>query len=97
MGWNQVDACAYSCERGAGRHPDLFAGVEPGGDFYFVHSFHLQCDDADDVAATTPYCGRFVSAVQRCNVLGGQFHPEKSQANGFKVLTNFLSWDGAPC
>jgi glutamine amidotransferase len=82
IGWNEV-------------HPTdgsrLFTGIEPGTDFYFVHSFHVACDDAEDVAATTPYCGGFTSAVERGNVFGVQFHPEKSQDAGFHVLRNFLA------
>ena len=80
IGWNEV-----------AHHADatLFTGLAPGTDFYFVHSFHLQCPD-EFVAASTPYCGGFVSAVERENVFGVQFHPEKSQTAGFEVLRAFL-------
>jgi len=80
IGWNEV------AQRD---DATLFAGLAPGTDFYFVHSFHLQCPD-DFVAASTPYCGGFVSAVERENVFGVQFHPEKSQTAGFEVLGAFL-------
>jgi glutamine amidotransferase len=82
VGWNEVTlerACA------------LFDGIEPGADFYFVHSYHFDCADAAAVVGRTDYCGGFTSAVARGNVFGVQFHPEKSQKRGFQVLRNFLS------
>ena len=69
----------------------LFAGIPPGADFYFVHSFHVACTTTDQVLATTPYCDGFVSAVQRDHVFGVQFHPEKSQRFGLRLLENFLA------
>lgn len=81
MGWNLVQP---------ENNPPLLRGIEPAKDFYFVHSFHFRVDDDDDVAARTPYCGGFVSAVCRANVMGTQFHPEKSQKVGFRLLRNFL-------
>lgn len=70
----------------------LFRGIPSGSDFYFVHSYHLACVEESDVAATTPYCGGFTSAVARGGCLFGvQFHPEKSQRAGFRLLQNFLS------
>lgn len=81
MGWNTV----YPTE-----HSRLFDGIAAETDFYFVHSYHLRCP-IRDVRATTPYCGGFVSAVVRDNVYGVQFHPEKSQSAGLKLLCNFLS------
>jgi imidazole glycerol-phosphate synthase subunit HisH len=82
VGWNEVNAADGS---------PLFAGIEPGSDFYFVHSYHLACDVTDDIAATTPYCGGFASAVSRGNVHAVQFHPEKSQRNGLRLLQNVLA------
>lgn len=82
VGWNEV----YP----AGPSP-LFAGIPDGTDFYFVHSFHVRCADGDDVLATTPYCGAFTSAVARGHVFGVQFHPEKSQRHGIRLLRNFLA------
>jgi glutamine amidotransferase len=82
VGWNEVEPRP---------HAVLFRDVPPGTDFYFVHSYHLLPDHESDVAATTPYCGGFTSAVQRDVVFGVQFHPEKSQAAGFAVLRAFLS------
>jgi glutamine amidotransferase len=69
----------------------LFVGIPPGKDFYFVHSYHFCCDNEADIAAYTPYCGRFISAVARDLIFGVQFHPEKSQRLGFQVLRNFLA------
>jgi imidazole glycerol-phosphate synthase subunit HisH len=82
VGWNEV----YPA-----RTTKLFAGVDPGKDFYFVHSYHMVCRHSDDIVATTPYCGSFASAVGRDCVWGVQFHPEKSRRSGFQLLTNFLA------
>ncbi len=81
MGWNEVEPV-----NGAA----LLDGVEPRKDFYFVHSYHFVPAHEDDVVARTPYCGGFVSAVGRGSVVGTQFHPEKSQKVGFRLLRNFL-------
>jgi glutamine amidotransferase len=72
------------------RSSPLFQRLE-GKDFYFVHSFHLACADESTVLARTPYCGGFVSVVQRESVTGVQFHPEKSQRVGFQFIKSFLS------
>lgn len=82
MGWNEVNINWPSA---------LFQGIPSGEDFYFVHGYHLVCKDKDMVLATTPYCGGFVSAVCRENIFGVQFHPEKSQQFGIKLLSNFLA------
>ena len=79
MGWNRV------IQKG-GR---LFSGIADGADFYFVHSYIVEPDNCDDVAAETDHDGRFVSAVERENVFGVQFHPEKSQKWGLRLLENF--------
>ena len=81
IGWNEVTPAIDN---------HLFDGVEPGTDFYFVHGFHVVCDHDKHTAATTPHCGRFASAIADDVVFGVQFHPEKSQASGFRVLRNFL-------
>lgn len=81
VGWNEVHPARPSA---------LMEGIEDGRDFYFVHSYHLACDDPADVLATTPYCGGIASAVQRGIVAGVQFHPEKSQKAGFALLRNFV-------
>jgi glutamine amidotransferase len=82
VGWNEVIFSKSS---------SLHEGVPYGKDFYFVHSFHLMCHQEEDVIAYTPYCGGFVSAVNRGNIFGVQFHPEKSQKPGFQVIKNFLA------
>lgn len=81
VGWNEV--------RGIGDQP-LLEGIPEGTDFYFVHSFHLRCASPEHLAASTPYCGGFASVVRRGNVHGTQFHPEKSQRAGRRLLQNFL-------
>lgn len=81
MGWNEL---RLNCE-----HP-LFNGIVRGTDFYFVHSFSLVCEDAY-VLGRTPYCGEFVATAARGSVMAVQFHPEKSQKAGFRVLRNFLA------
>lgn len=81
VGWNSVVPIEPS---------SLFVGIEPGTDFYFVHSFHMICAHREDVLATTPYGETFVSAVRHGRVFGVQFHPEKSQAAGLRLLSNFL-------
>jgi len=81
MGWNQLRL----------REPGpLFAGVAEGSYVYFVHSYVAVPDDPAAIAAVTDYGGGFVSAVSRGNIHGLQFHPEKSQAVGLKILENFL-------
>ncbi len=74
-------------------HP-IVDGIKEGRDFYFVHSFSMQCEATDDVVATTEYGAEFVSIVGQNNVVGFQFHPEKSQINGLQLLENFCDWDG---
>lgn len=82
VGWNEVVHDS---------NHSLFSEIVSGTDFYFVHSFHFKPVNETDAIATTPYCGSFVSAVARQNILGVQFHPEKSSKPGFKLIKNFLS------
>ena len=74
-------------------HP-VTHGIKPGRDFYFVHSYALQTDRPEEALGETEYGTRFVSIVTRGNVVGFQFHPEKSQSNGLKLIENFCRWDG---
>lgn len=74
--------------------PNLFKGLKRGADFYFVHSYHFVCKDNSDVSSWAHYGENFVSSVQKGNVFGVQFHPEKSQSNGLTVLKNFISLCG---
>jgi imidazole glycerol-phosphate synthase subunit HisH len=81
VGWNSLEV-----KKGS----RLLAGVEPGEYVYFTHSFKGPV--TSDTAATTFYIEPFAAAVERDNVMGVQFHPEKSGATGLKILRNFLSW-----
>ena len=85
MGWNQV--------RQERSHP-VWKDIAPASWFYFVHSYHVVCDDPAHVAGTTEYGIRFASVILRENVFAVQFHPEKSQSAGLQLLANFLEWDG---
>lgn len=80
MGWNQV--------RFASR-PPIFEGIDDDAYFYFVHSYHVVTEDSSIDATTTDYGGPFCSSVWRDNVYATQFHPEKSQAVGLRLLKNF--------
>jgi len=82
VGWNEVDFET--------QHP-LLEGIANHSDFYFVHSYHFQVNDPQHIVTTTPYCGDFTSIVQKDNIFGVQFHPEKSQKAGARLLSNFLS------
>ena len=79
MGWNDVSPLRD--------HP-----VVTGGEAYFLHSFALRADDPQDLAATTDHGGTVAAAVARDNMVGVQFHPEKSQAYGLALLRRFLDW-----
>lgn len=83
MGWNRV---AQSRD-----HP-LWAGIEDGSRFYFVHSYYVAPESAELVAGTTDYGIRFTSAVARDNIFAVQFHPEKSARAGLQLLGNFMRW-----
>lgn len=80
------------CDVTPGAHATLFRDIAPGTPFYFVHSFHVVCDDPADVAATMTYgVGEIAVAIERGNVYGAQFHPEKSQDAGLTVLAAFAA------
>jgi glutamine amidotransferase len=80
MGWNQLEF----------RRPTpIFAGLENGTHVYFVHSYYVVPSDADVVAAVADYHEPFCAAVWRENLFATQFHPEKSQTNGLRILRNF--------
>ena len=81
MGWNTI-----TLEKPGA----LFAGLDSTARFYFVHSYHIVCECADDVVTTTEYGYAFVSALERDNIFGAQFHPEKSHKFGMRVLKNFV-------
>jgi imidazole glycerol-phosphate synthase subunit HisH len=81
-GWNSV-----AIEPGS----VLFAGVPQGADFFFVHSYHVVCDEESMVAARCDYGYPFAAALEHGNIFATQFHPEKSQRHGLRVLQNFLA------
>ena len=83
MGWNELQLLRP--------HP-VFDGVVTGSHAYFVHSYHLAVEDPADLLATCDYGGPVTATVARANMVGTQFHPEKSQALGLKLLANFLAW-----
>ncbi|MBV9522804.1 MAG: imidazole glycerol phosphate synthase subunit HisH [Alphaproteobacteria bacterium] len=83
VGWNEVEIVAD--------HP-VFAGLGAGAHAYFVHSYRFACAEPGDVLARTDYGGAFAAAIGRDNLLGTQFHPEKSQAAGLALIANFLRW-----
>lgn len=83
MGWNELTP-----ERA---HP-LLDGIAPAANVYFVHSYEFRARDAKDVIAKTDYGGAITAVIGRDNIAGTQFHPEKSQLVGLKLLANFLIW-----
>jgi glutamine amidotransferase len=82
MGWNEIIPL---------REDRLLNNLPECPRFYFVHSFHLKCDDPDHVLAWTDYGLRFACAIQKENIWGTQFHPEKSHKFGLQVMKNFVS------
>jgi glutamine amidotransferase len=83
MGWNAVEPIVP--------HPVL-DGLAPKRHMVFMHSFVVEPEDETDIAAMTEHGRRFVSAIARANMVGVQFHPEKSQAAGLDLLGRFLRW-----
>lgn len=81
MGWNTIELMKES---------ELTAGMNNEEQrFYFVHSYYVQCVHQEDIVATTNYGGKFASIIQKRNVFGAQFHPEKSHRFGMNLLSNF--------
>ena len=83
MGWNDL-----VIDRA---HPVL-SGLATGDHAYFVHSYHMQVAAAEDLLAHVDYGGPVTAIVGRGNVVGTQFHPEKSQRAGLRLISNFLGW-----
>jgi imidazole glycerol-phosphate synthase subunit HisH len=82
MGWNTI------------RHEKdnrLIYGFQNESRFYFLHSYYFACDDSNDILASTEYGVRFTSIVNKGNIFGVQFHPEKSHSNGIQLLHNFAN------
>jgi glutamine amidotransferase len=84
MGWNEVKVIKTN---------DLFVDIKNLSHFYFVHSFAFEAENINDVICTTDYEKSVVAALLKDNIFGTQFHPEKSQENGIKLLSNFLNWN----
>lgn len=84
VGWNEV--------RPSSTGAPLFRGLRKDASFYFVHSYRLRPSDPAVTAATCDYGGAFTAAVLDRNVFATQFHPEKSQQDGLRLLANFLDW-----
>lgn len=80
MGWNTLDVRR--------QHP-LVSDLEPESRFYFVHSYYIVCADETDVVATTDYGYPLAAVINRGNIMGAQFHPEKSHRFGMQLLRNF--------
>ena len=83
MGWNELNIRRP--------HPVL-AGLPEGAHAYFVHSYQFKPADSDTLIASADYGGPFAAVVGRDNLVGTQFHPEKSQATGLALIANFLRW-----
>jgi glutamine amidotransferase len=83
MGWNEIEARAP--------HP-LLAGLAGGAHVYFVHSYHFRLAEPADLIAVTDYGGPLTAITGRDNIAGTQFHPEKSQEAGLRLIGNFLRW-----
>lgn len=82
MSWNEIVIKKQS---------ELLAGLNNESRFYFVHSYHMKCNDENDVLANTNYGYEFTSAVEKDNIYGVQFHPEKSHKFGMRLLENFVN------
>jgi glutamine amidotransferase len=83
MGWNELEF--------RGPHP-LVDGLAAGAHVYFVHSYHFRPAEPADLVAVTDYGGPLAAVVARGNLAGTQFHPEKSQETGLRMIGNFLRW-----
>ncbi|MBN1824268.1 MAG: imidazole glycerol phosphate synthase subunit HisH [Endomicrobiales bacterium] len=84
VGWNDLDF-REDCF--------LFRGMPEHIDAYFVHSYYMKCVNKSDIAASFDYSGSFTAAVMKGNIIATQFHPEKSQDYGRKMLENFIAWN----
>jgi len=84
MGWNNLST-------DGAMHP-VACSIEEGVHAYFVHSYHMRASNPAHVLATTDYGGPVTAIVGKDNMIGTQFHPEKSQATGLRILTRFLQW-----
>ena len=81
VGWNQIAIKKES---------KLMKSIPNLSEFYFVHSYHVKCNDKSDIVNTTDYEYRFTSAIEKSNIYGVQYHPEKSHDVGIQMITNFI-------
>lgn len=81
MGWNNAFIKRYD---------EFLDGVDDESMYYFVHSYHMKCNNKKDILTTTVYEDKFVSTIQKDNIYGTQFHPEKSHDTGEKLIRNFV-------
>lgn len=89
IGWNQLRILQPDCP--------LYAGIDDNSYVYFVHSYHPVPKDPSIIATTTDYGQPFASSVWKDNVMATQFHPEKSQGVGLRLLANFVRWAATRC
>jgi len=93
MGWNNLTFHDRQKNTGsAGRRHPVLTGLNDGDHAYFVHSYAFQCANPADLLATCDYGGPVTAIVGRDNLIGTQFHPEKSQRAGLAIIANFLRW-----
>jgi glutamine amidotransferase len=83
MGWNEIEPRAAHA---------LLAGLSAGAHAYFVHSYHFRLAEPAHLLAATDYGGLLAAVIGRDNMAGTQFHPEKSQEAGLRLIGNFLRW-----
>jgi len=81
VGWNDIEIK---------KDHAIVKDIPTGTDFYFVHSYYFNYAEKENLIATTNYCSEFASIIGKENIVGTQFHPEKSQKAGFRILKNFL-------
>ncbi|MDR2047080.1 MAG: imidazole glycerol phosphate synthase subunit HisH [Clostridiales bacterium] len=84
MGWDRLKYL---------KDHELFDGIEPRSEFYFVHSYYAEPSNAEDTVALSDHGVEFAAVIGRGNMFAVQFHPEKSGAPGLKILENFISWN----
>ena len=83
MGWNEIELK---------KNYSIFSNIQNKSHFYFIHSYEFVTKHKDFVAATTNYGNSIIASVVKEDIVGTQFHPEKSQKNGLIILENFLKW-----
>lgn len=81
MGWNNLEILQT--------HP-IFKGIKSGDHAYFVHSYYFDCHDKDNILSIVEYGGRLTASIAKDNIIATQFHPEKSQETGLRLIGNFL-------